>query len=109
MDREKRKKRGAAGNGRGKAGETLTETLVTMLIVGLSSVLFLTMTGAAGRIFRRAEQEYGEIYDIISKADVQAPSATDSFGTITVKGGANVQVDVDWYGDKDCVLSYKVK
>jgi len=107
MDKGRSQRRGAVKNGRVKAGETLTETLITMLIIGLSSVLFLTMTGAAGRIFRRAETQYDEIYDEISKAYVQSEVLTDSnsIGEITV--GA-VAVDVNWCGSTDYVLSYKV-
>jgi len=110
---EKRARRAAAGNRRSKAGETLTETLVAMLIVGLSSVLFLTMTGASGRIFRRSEAEYDLIYDKITAAGAPDSSSpvTESIGGITVKGesASGVTVDVEWYGNTDYVLSYQVK
>lgn len=113
MDMEKRERRSARADKRGKAGETLMETLITMLIVGLSSVLFLTMTATAGRIFRKAETEYNRIYNEITRADVQEePHANSgSIGKMTVKGSgaASVTVDVDWYGSTDYVLSYKVK
>jgi len=107
----KRRERGpAVENRRRKAGETLTETLVALLMIGLSSVLFMTMTGASGRIFRKAEKAYEEIYEEISKADLQKGSPSDDdIGTITVQGSASVTVDVDWYGSTDYVLSYKVK
>ncbi len=113
MDMEKRKRRGSVKNCRGKAGETLTETLIAMLIIGLSSVLFLTMIGASGRIFRRAETQYEKIYDKITVADGQKgadklPDA-DSPGGIFVKGSEESSVIVDWYGDWDYVLSYKAK
>jgi len=118
MDMEKRPERGTGKNRRCKAGETLTETLITMLIIGLSSVLFLTMTGAAGRIFRRAELEYGKIYEIISGADVQADSGSgapslsdsDNIGKISVIGTeTTVELKVNWYGSTDYVLSYKAR
>jgi len=107
---EKRERRRAVRNRRSKAGETLTETLVSMLIVGLSSVLFFTMVGAAGRISRKAEEKYKELYVIISKADnKKLPTAdnSDSIGEIIVDGAEDVEVDVDWYGSTDYVLSYK--
>jgi len=102
-----RARHGAAGNKRSKAGETLTETLITVLIVGLSSVLFLTMIGASGRIFRRAETEYDKIYEKIAEADVQSTMLSGSIGDIIVKGEESVHVSVDWYGNTDYVLSYK--
>jgi len=106
-----RKRRGPVRNRRNKAGETLTETLVAMLIVGLSSVLFLTMVAASGRIFRRAEEEYKKIYGIISEADVQDPENETITDMITVKGDSStrVTVAVKWYGDPDYVLSYKAE
>lgn len=110
MDREKRGRRGGAGKKRSKAGETLTETLVTMLIVGLSSVLFLTMVGAAGRIFRKAETDYDRLYGEITLADNKKPAdvlSSDNIGKIVI-GEENKKLDVNWYGSKDYVLSYEV-
>lgn len=111
---EKRAGRGAEKNRRSKAGETLAETLIAMLMIGLSSVLFLTMTGAAGRIFRKAEAEYQEIYAEIAAADVRddgvfITNGKDSIGKITVKGSSSTEITVKWYGDTDYVLSYEVK
>ncbi len=110
MARGRKERRGAAGKGRGKAGETMVETLVTMLIIGLSAVLFLTMVGAAGKIFRKAEKGYNELYGKIAEADVQEGALPDGggVGTITVKGEGALSTDnftVDWYGN-DYVRSY---
>lgn len=114
MERKKRERRRAVRNRRDKAGETLTETLVAMLIIGLSSVLFLTMVGASGRISRNAEKDYKRLYEIISAADNKTTPLSDSIGEITVKGiGAPATeektVIVNWYGSTDYVLSYEVK
>ncbi len=117
MDMGKGERHGAAVHGRSKAGETLAETLVTMLIVGLSSALFVTMVGAAGRIFQGAKTKYGEIYDKITVAEEQDNSSiiASSSGKITVgrtddaSTGAVSFTAVDWYGDTDYVISYKVK
>jgi len=110
---ELRNKCRAFRNRRSKAGETLTETLIAMLIVGLSSVLFLTMIGASGRIFRMAEKKYEEIYEVIAEADVQGTpltgDAVSGLGEITIQGTSNATLGVDWYGDKEYVLSYKAK
>ncbi len=99
--------------GRGKAGETLTETLVAMLIIGLSSVLFLTMIGASGRIFRKTEGKYDELYGKIAAADGRSASdvisdGSSTIGKIIVKGSSSVNIGVDWYGGTDYVLSYEV-
>lgn len=104
-------------NRRSKAGETLTETLVAMLIVGLSSVLFLTMVLTSARIFQRAKDEYENIYNGISIAEAQgspegqgSPLGNNGVpGEITVDGVEDITVRVNWYGSKDCVLSYKVQ
>jgi len=104
----KKVRRGAVRTRRGKAGETLTETLVTMLIVGLSSVLFLTMVGASGKIFRMSETKYKELYEKIAAADVQDSGEISSLGSITVQGSSSsATIAVDWYGGTDYVVSYK--
>jgi len=108
MDMDKSKTRRVAGNRRGKAGESLAETLVAMLIVGLSSVLFLTMVGAAGRIFQTAKEGYNTICTAVTAAEKQEGGGNSDIGTITVTGSSgSVNVTVNWYGDKDSVLSYK--
>jgi len=106
MTRGRKERRG--GNGRGKAGETIVETLVAVLMIGLSAALFLTMVGAAGKIFRRAEDGYDELYEKISEADVQETAYPGGGGTITVRGEGSLIPDtftVDWYGN-DYVRSY---
>ncbi len=118
MDMEKSKIRCAVGNRRGKAGETLAETLVAMLIIGLSSVLFATMVGAASRIFETAKTGYEEICTDVTVAETMQESSklTDGLGKITVAGidsagaSSSVDVEVNWYRNQekeDSVLSYK--
>lgn len=111
MGVERRKRRALLRGSRGKAGETLTETLVSMLIIGLASVLFITMVGASGRIFRGAEKKYKEIYGKITAAEVQQDVLTNSenIGKISIgtDPAKTVKVKVNWYGDTDYVLSYK--
>ncbi len=104
---------------RAKSGETITEALVAMLIIGLSSVLFLTMVATSGGIYRRAEEGYKEQYEKISAVDTKNAAIEDNEnkavvenGTITVTGdgasSASAEVNVKWYGDKDNILSYEV-
>lgn len=110
----------AASHKRSRAGETLTETLIAMLIIGLSSVLFLTMVGTSGRIFRRARTAYNDAYDKTTAVAMEASSSSEGapgdLGTITVAGEADadgskssVDVKVKWYGSKDYVLAYKME
>jgi len=111
MKMRKSERRGAAGKRRRRAGEALVETLVTVLIVGLSSVLFLTMVGASTRVFNAAEEEYKEVYEKITSADMRKNVVTGK-GKIVVEGSSSVEVGVTWYGetwygDKDYVLSYE--
>ncbi len=112
MDMDKSKMRRAVRSRRGRAGETLAETLVAMLIIGLSSVLFVTMVGAAGRIFQTAKTGYKTICDNVTAAEKQEGDGVTSIGKITVAGteegsSSSVEVDVKWYGEEDSVLSYK--
>jgi len=115
MDMGKGERRGAAVHGRNKAGETLAETLVTMLIVGLSSVLFATMVGAASRIFQGAKTKYGEVYQEIAAAEGQTgDSLVTGMDSIVIvvgseSGAVPKSVEVEWYGSQDYVMSYKVK
>lgn len=109
MSMEKGEKHAVVRNRRSRAGETLAETLVAMLIIGLSSVLFMTMTGASGRIFQSARNKYRAVYEDVAVAEEKKDPPLDDIGKITVKGVGSVSVDVNWYGNKDYVLSYKVK
>jgi len=110
-------RRGPVRNRRNKAGETLAETLVAMLIIGLSSVLFLTTVLASTRIFQMARDGYRESYELISSAEKMGTALSgNDLGEITVTGmgSTGVTVDVNWYGsdgddgDENYVLSYKV-
>ncbi len=113
MDVDKSKTCRSVRNRRGKAGETLAETLVAMLIIGLSSVLFATMVGAASRIFEKAKTGYDTICADVTAAEMQEENdkLTESIGQITVIGTDSATVTVTWYrnkdGDTDSVLSYK--
>lgn len=60
-----------------------------------------------------ARDKYEESYGVISDAEEQSNllDNSDSLGEITVKGSdstTGVTVNVNWYGNKDYVLSYKV-
>jgi len=105
----KNARRGAARNRRGKAGETLTETLITILIIGLSSVLFLTMIGASGKIYRKADKEYKVIYTKVGETDQVHASGGGDIRTmnVTTNGSATIKVNVSFYGDSDYFLSYQ--
>jgi len=107
----KSERRGVVGSRRRRAGETLTETVMAILIIGLASVLFLTMVGVSGRIFHRAEEEYKKVYELITSADTRKDPAAEADKMI-VEGTKSVEVEVEWYGKAredgtDYVLSYE--
>lgn len=57
---------------RGKSGETLTETLTGVLLIGLASLLFVTMLGAALRLLNTAAAADHALYQALSHAEAHA-------------------------------------
>lgn len=69
-----------------KRGETLTETLVGVLIVALATTILMGGVAAAGRVRQKADQ---------ARRDFSYSSKTSSDGSVTVSaGGASVAVNV---------------
>lgn len=81
----------------GHRGETLTETLVAIVIISLSSVLLASMVGAASRMNAAVLERDRVFYAELSQAERQlTPRAS---GTVTVRiGGEAVEFPVTVYG-----------
>lgn len=67
------------------SGETISEVLVGVLIVGLATVLFATMISVAVNISLSSTDRTTKTYEQLSKVD--AATATSGSGTVTLTGG----------------------
>ena len=72
-----------------RRGETLTETLVAILVVALSSVILATMIGAASRMNKTAMEKDEQLYGAVTAAEAKPDSAKTADTTTNV----NVTVD----------------
>ena len=88
---------------RGTSGETLVETLVAILIVTLSSLLFLQMTMASVKISGEAKEMDTEYQTALSAAEEQKTAL--STGTITV-GEREYAVTYYGTGETGALASY---
>ena len=90
---------------RSRKGETLTETLVALLIVGLSSVVLASMIGAASRMGTQAAERDKAMYEEVAAAEARTGDSEDGSVTVTV-GDTNQTIDVKYYGGEDGLHSY---
>lgn len=99
------------GKLRSRKGETLTETLIAVLIVGLASVVLASMVTAASRMSAQAEERDDKLYAAVTAAEAQPDSAkveeSDSSPTVQVTVGDNstVNFSVTYFSDEDGTLS----
>lgn len=97
---------------RARKGETLTETLVAVLLVGLASVVLASMVGAASRMSIRALERDGKLYAAVTAAETQPDSAkveeTDSNVRVAIGNGPTEDFPVTYFSDGDGTLySYR--
>lgn len=95
-----------------KRGETISEALVTVLIVALASALLVMMTTASIRIQTSAEEQFDSLYDELTIAETGAGTLQGSVtlneteATGAYKGRiANYQTWIS--GDADALQSYR--
>ena len=88
---------------RSSKGETLTETLVAVLITALSALLLATLTGTAVRLSQKADGAARALYGQISQAEAGGEARP---GSVTVNGET---VPVWFYGAGDGLTSYRAK
>ena len=92
------------GKLRSQKGETLTETLVGVLLVALASVGLAAMIGAACRMNIRAKVRDEALYAEITAAESRTGGET---GSVTVKvDGTEECVQVKYYGAEGKLRSY---
>lgn len=89
-----------------RRGETLTETLVAILVISLSAAVLAAMIGAASRMNRLAIQQDEANYAAISAAETGAGTATNGTVTITTVDGSSTNYHVKFYGGSGFV-SYR--
>lgn len=91
---------------REKRGETLLESLVSILIFTFASVLLLTMLAAGARINRTA-READRAYDLqmLTAEMAEGPGTVRGTVLLTVNGTAE-SVPVDIYGEQAELYSY---
>ena len=73
---------------RSRKGETLTETLVAILLVGLASVVLASMIGAASRMGVQAKEQDEKLRDAVTAVETQPDEAK------TEAANPNVQVTI---------------
>ena len=89
---------------RSRKGETLTETLVAVLLVGLASVVLASMISAASHMSAQALERDTALYDEITVAEAQSSGQN---GSVTVEiGGSSQNFNVTYFGEEDQLHSY---
>lgn len=90
---------------RSRGGETLTETLAAVLLVGLASVVLASMISAASRIRAQALERDEALYAEIGAAESRTGSGSPESVTVTV-GGVNREFSITHYGEEGQLHSY---
>ena len=90
-----------------KHGETLTETLVSILIIAMASALLATMVGVSARLTKRAEAADAQFYEELSAAEAGRGEDGDATITLTV-GGSSGELPVVIYGGSGELKSYRL-
>lgn len=88
------------------SGESLVESLASILIFTLASIVMFSLFAAAGRINSNArewDEEAQRQIEAAERADVRTGSGTV---TITLDGGTLASVAVDVYGGEDALFSF---
>lgn len=89
---------------RSRKGETLTETLVAVLLVGLASVVLASMISAASHMSAQALERDKDLYEEITAAEAQSGGQD---GSVIIKiDGSDKNFTVTYYGGEDQLRSY---
>ncbi|MDO4516821.1 MAG: hypothetical protein Q4C76_06780 [Bacillota bacterium] len=89
-----------------RRGETLTETLVAILVVALSSAILATMIGAASRMNKTAMEKDAQLYGAVTAAETKTTEVTEetpqvevTVGSKTVTFGTDGTGTIEYYSD----------
>ena len=89
-----------------RRGETLTETLAALLIVGLASGVLATMVIASSRMNATAMDKDAALYAAVTAAETGPEKTGETHPQVTVTiDSVPVEFDVSYYGDDDGTLS----
>ncbi len=94
---------------RSRRGETLTEMLVSIVILGLSIAMMATMIITSTKITERSTAKDREYQDQLSAAEAQETSSAT--GNVTIEdslGVKKVDIQVDIFGEEGELKSYKI-
>lgn len=100
---------------RSRKGETLSETLVAVLLVGLASVVLASMIGAASRMSARSLERDVKLYAAVTAAETKPDDSaetekTDSKVRVNVGNAPAKEFTVTFFSDEDGTLySYRYK
>lgn len=95
-----------------RRGETLVETLAAILVVGLSSALFLTLITTGVRLSATGDakmQQLNEALSIAEEADQDGGHAVTGQVVLTQAGQSDQTIDVTYYGDAGSLRSYRMR
>ena len=99
---------------RGKQGETLAETLVSILIIALATLLLTTMVGSAVRIDGAADRVSAQLFEELDIAEERGGSRDG--GVVLAGGLAAADLDtgrshlaVTFSGEADSLTCYRRK
>jgi len=91
-----------------RRGETLTEALVSILVIALSAALLATMITVAVSINRSASTAMESYYAQITAAEGGNSLITPTTVTLTGTGGISGTVTVQYYGrDTNSLAAYE--
>lgn len=95
-----------------KKGETLSETLIALLIIGVASSILYLCSMSSTKIMNNANKSYNETYENI----VNSVEKKDGYGTTTSTvsfkiNGREVSpsITIEWFGLDTDIKSYEVK
>lgn len=92
---------------KGRRGETITEALVTILIVAIAAAMFATMVMVASNILRTATEETAKMYGELSIAETRTGGTE---GTVKFTIGIETKTPaVQFYSEGEGALTSYAK